>query len=70
MNFESLVGHISQVQDVRQAKAAHAVNYIQRNHLCQSTIKDDSIWRIHPPKWRSGIHRPKGSFELTIANQD
>ena len=26
MNFESLVGHINQVQDVLQAQAAHAVN--------------------------------------------
>ena len=26
MNFESLVDHISQVQDVLQAQAAHAVN--------------------------------------------
>ena len=26
MNFESLVGHINQVQDVLQAQAAHAIN--------------------------------------------
>ena len=26
MNFESLVGHINQVQDVLQSQAAHAVN--------------------------------------------
>ena len=26
MNFESLVGHINQVQNVLQAQAAHAVN--------------------------------------------
>jgi hypothetical protein len=62
MNFESLVDHISQVQDVLQAQAAHAVNYIQRNHLSQSSVKDDSNWRMHPPIWRSGVHCPKGSF--------
>lgn len=39
MNFESLVDHISQVQDVLQAQAAHAVNYIQRNHLSQLLSK-------------------------------
>ena len=26
MNFESLVGHINQVQDVLQSQAAHAIN--------------------------------------------
>ena len=26
LNFESLIGHINQVQDVLQAQAAHAVN--------------------------------------------
>ena len=40
MNFESLVGHINQVQDVLLAGAAHAVNLSanQEDVILQSVI--------------------------------
>ena len=36
MNFESLVGHINQVQDVLQAQAAHAVNHSKISAIADS----------------------------------
>ena len=33
MNFESLVGHINQVQDVLQAQAAHAGSWGVKNDV-------------------------------------
>jgi hypothetical protein len=37
MNFESLVGHINQVQDVLQAQAAHAVNHSKISAIADRT---------------------------------
>lgn len=53
MNFESLVGHINQVQNVLQAQAAHAKLQVpknQSNEIWQSAITKLEEWST-PADW-------------------
>ena len=64
MNFESLVGHINQVQDFEPQRlreyrqiyivypsiGVEVINYVQSNNLCLPSIEDDSIWRLSSAK--------------------
>ena len=71
MNFESLVGHINQVQDVLQSQAAHAVNLAltARNWLVGYYIVEFELDRQVSSQYyeRMGLSKDKMALQKLAA---
>ncbi len=71
MNFESLVGHINQVQDVLQAQAAHLVTaifpYLQENSQKMTGSDAFPIWRTLSAKLQKLVSQEDGILQTPSA---